>query len=80
MFTMVQTMDLALEIQADHRRRAARWRFARRHRRADAAARTDGGSLAPVVRLPRTAASAATSPRGVIDATPRPPGAARGHR
>jgi hypothetical protein len=33
MFTMMQSMQVALEIQADHRRRATTWRFARRARR-----------------------------------------------
>lgn len=35
MFTTMQSMHVAHEIQADHRRRATSWRFARRaHRRA----------------------------------------------
>jgi hypothetical protein len=35
MFTTMQSMQVAQEIQADHRRRATTWRFARRaHRRA----------------------------------------------
>jgi len=35
MFTTMQSMQVAREIQADHRRRATSWRFARRaHRRA----------------------------------------------
>jgi hypothetical protein len=32
MFTTMQSMEVAREIQADHRRRAARWRSTRRHR------------------------------------------------
>ncbi|HEX6786033.1 MAG TPA: hypothetical protein VF076_02465 [Acidimicrobiales bacterium] len=35
MFTTMQSLQVAHEIQADHRRRATTWRFARRaHRRA----------------------------------------------
>ena len=33
MFTTMQGMQIAHEIQADHRRRATSWRFARRSRR-----------------------------------------------
>ena len=66
MFTM-QSMQVAQEIQADHRRRATSWRFARRaHRRArhldelDAAVTSPGpvparvATVAPIVPL-RTA-------------------------
>ena len=63
MFTMMQSMQVAQEIQADHRRRATSWRFARRaHRRArrldelDAATPSLGpvpprSTIAPVVPL-----------------------------
>lgn len=61
MFTM-QSMQVAQEIQADHRRRATSWRFARRaHRRArhladlDVATPSPGpvprSTIAPVVPL-----------------------------
>jgi hypothetical protein len=70
MFTMAQsTMQVAQEIQADHRRRAASWRFARRaHRRArhDADAQVTlipapSPTLAPVVALRPDRAHAVTS-------------------
>ena len=35
MFTSMQSMQVAHEIQADHRRRASSWRFTRRARRAN---------------------------------------------
>ena len=35
MFTSMQSMQIAHEIQADHRRRASSWRFTRRARRAN---------------------------------------------
>ena len=35
MFTSMQSMQIAQEIQTDHRRRASSWRFTRRARRAN---------------------------------------------
>jgi hypothetical protein len=48
MFTMMQSMQVAQEIQADHRRRATTWRFARRaHRRARHLGELDASTTSP---------------------------------
>ena len=55
MFTMMQSLEIAHEIQASHRQRAATWRF--RHRgqeQAEAARPTSlNPAMAPIVVLPR---------------------------
>ena len=55
MFTVMQSMEIAQEIQADHRRRAATSRFARRHRKEIDRQTTVGLTTASVVPLHRAA-------------------------